>query len=107
MSWLSDRKNVGASHISVPRTALLYTKDEQAVRLEVHQSPGVLRLIVFGPGNAHRAFDFPDHTSLTEYQVTFERGLLDDGFQLRATAERRGGAERRAAPRRDNTDRRR
>ncbi len=107
MSCWSDRKNVGVSHSSVARTALLYTKEEQAVRLEVHQSHGVLQLIVFGPGNAHRAFDFPDGTALTEYQVTFERGLLDDGFELRATAERRAGADRRAAPRRDNNDRRR
>ena len=106
MSWLSDRKNVGFSHHTVQRTALLYTKDEQAVRLEVHESPGVLRLIVFGPGNEHRALDFPDGTSLTEYQGTYERGLLDDGFQLQAIAERRAGAERRAR-RRDSTDRRR
>jgi hypothetical protein len=106
MSWLSDRKNVGTSHTTVQRTALLYTKDEQAVRLEVHQSPGVLRLIVFGPGNAHRAFDFRDGRSLAEYQVTFERGLLDDGFHLQATAERRAGTERRAR-RRDSNDRRR
>ena len=106
MSRLSDRKNVGASHTTVQRTALLYTKDDQAVRLEVHQSSGVLRLIVFGPGNAHRAFDFPDGRSLTEYQVTFERGLVDNGFQLQAIAERRGGTERRARSR-DNTDRRR
>jgi hypothetical protein len=105
MSGLSDRKSVG-SHATVQRTALLYTKDEQAVRLEVYQTPGVMRLIVFGPGNAHRAFDFPDGRSLTEYQVTFERGLLEDGFQLQAIAERRGGMERRARSR-DSTDRRR
>ncbi len=105
MTWLSDRKNVGASH-TTQRTALLYTKDEQAVRLEVHQSPGVMRLMVFGPGNAHRACDFPDGRSLTEYQVTFERGLLDSGFQLQAVAERRGGTERRARSR-NTTERRR
>jgi len=97
---------VGSSHHTVQRTALLYTKDEQAVRLEVLESPGVLRLIVFGPGNEHRAFDFPDGKSLTEYQVTYERGLLDNGFHLQAIAERRAGANRRTRPR-DSTDRRR
>ena len=97
---------MGSSHHTVQRTALLYTKDEQAVRLEVLESPGVLRLIVFGPGNEHRAFDFPDGKSLTEYQVTYERGLLDNGFQLQAIAERRAGAERRTS-RRGSTDRRR
>jgi hypothetical protein len=97
---------VGASHTTVERTALLYTKDEQAVRLEVQHGPGVMQLIVFGPGNAHRAFDFPDGRALTEYQMTFERGLLDSGFQLQAIAERRGGTERRARPR-DNANRRR
>jgi hypothetical protein len=97
---------VGVPHHTVQRTALLYTKDEQAVRLEVHESPDMLRLVVFGPGNEHRAFDFPDGKSLTEYQVTFERGLLDDGFQLQAIAERRAGADRCVRPR-DSTDRRR
>jgi hypothetical protein len=97
---------VGSSHHTVQRTALLYTKDEQAVRLEVLESPGVLRLIVFGPGTEHRAFDFPDGKSLTEYQVTYERGLLDNGFHLQAIAERRAGADRRTRPR-DSTDRRR
>jgi len=97
---------VGSSHHTVQRTALLYTKDEQAVRLEVLESPGVQRLIVFGPGNEHRAFDFPDGKSLTEYQVTYERGLLDNGFHLQAIAERRAGANRRTRPR-DSTGRRR
>ena len=97
---------MGSSHHTVQRTALLYTKDEQAVRLEVLESPGVLRLIVFGPGTEHRAFDFPDGKSLTEYQVTYERGLLDNGFHLQAIAERRAGANRRTRPR-DSTDRRR
>jgi hypothetical protein len=97
---------VGSSHYTVQRTALLYTKDEQAVRLEVEESPGVLRLIVFGPGNEHRAFDFPDGKALTEYQVAYERLLLDNGFQLQAIAERRAGADRRASPR-GSTDRRR
>ena len=105
MSWLSDRKAMCASDTTIQRTALLYIKDQQAVRLEVHESDGVLRLIVCGPGNAYRAFDFPDDTSLTEYQVTFERGLLDKGFRLQAIAERRG-ADRLARPH-DETDRRR
>jgi hypothetical protein len=105
MSWLSDRKKVGISHI-VQRTALLYTKNEQAVRLEVHESPGALRLLVFGPGSEHRAFDFPDGKSLTAYQITYERELLDDGFHLQAIAERRAGADRRASSR-GSADRRR
>jgi hypothetical protein len=106
MRWLSDRKDVGSSHHTVQRTALLYTKDEQAVRLEVHESPGELRLMVFGPADEHRVFDFPDGKSLTEYQVTYERGLLDNGFHLQAIAERRAGADRRTSPR-GRTDRRR
>lgn len=97
---------MGSSHHTVQTTALLYTKDKQAVRLEVHESPAVLRLIVFGPGNEYRAFDFPDGTSVTEYQTTYERGLLDNGFHPQATAERRADADRRASPR-GSTDRRR
>ena len=106
LSGLSDRNDVGVSHHTVQRTALLYTKNDQAVRLEVYQGPATLRLLVFGPGREHRAFDFPDGKSLTEYQVTYERGLLDEGFHLQAVAERRGGGDRRTSPRNSN-DRRR
>ena len=104
--WGSDRKNVGADSRPVQRTALLYTKDQHAVRLEVLESAGVLRLIVFGPGTAYHAFDFPNGKSLTEYQTTYERELLESGFQLQAIAERRRSADRRARPR-DDKDRRR
>ena len=95
-----------ASRQIVQRTASLYTKEGQAVRLEVQEGPGVLRIIVYGPGNAYRTFDFPDGESLMEYQLTYERELLDGGFQLQARAERRSGAERRATPRGDTGRRR-
>lgn len=103
---MSDKKDVHVSHEAVQRTALLYTNNDQAVRLEVYKSPATLRLLVFGPGREHRAFDFPDGKSLTEYLVKYERGLLDEGFHLQAVAERRGGGDRRTSPRNSN-DRRR
>ena len=106
LSWSSDKQNVGTSSQTVQRTASLYVKGEQAVRLEVQEGPGVLRLVVYGPGDAYRTFDFPDDRSLTKYQSTYERGLLDSGFQLQAIAERRSGADRRVR-RRGDTDRRR
>lgn len=95
-----------SSRQTVQATASLYTKEGQAVRLEMQEGPGLLRLIVDGPGNAYRPIDFPDRKSLTEYQLTYERELRDSGFQLQATAERRGGADRRGISRGD-TDRRR
>jgi hypothetical protein len=97
---------VASSHQTIQRTASLYTKDGQAVRLELQEGPGLLRLIVYGPGNAYQPIDFSDRKALTAYQSTYERDLLDRGFQLQASAERRGGADRRARPR-DNTERRR
>jgi len=106
LSWSSDKQNVGTSNQTVQRTASLYVKSDQAVRLEVQEGPGLLRLVVFGPGDAYRTFDFPDDTSLMEYQSMYERGLLDSGFQLQAIAERRSGADRRVK-RRGDSDRRR
>jgi hypothetical protein len=96
---------VESSHQTVQRTASLYTKEGQAVRLELQEGLGLLRLIVYGPGNAYQPIDFPDRKSLMEYQLTYERELRDSGFQLQATAERRDGADRRAKVRGD-TDRR-
>jgi hypothetical protein len=81
---------MSSSTDAVRRTAWLYTRGEQAVRLEMQDGSGVTRLLVFGPGNARGAFDFPDESALLEYQSTYERGLLDNGFALRVTADRRG-----------------
>ena len=84
---------MGSSTETVRRTAWLYTRGEQAVRLEVQEGVGLIQLLVFGPGNAYGAFDFPDESALLEYQSTYERGLLNSGFALRVTADRRGAAD--------------
>ena len=64
-----------------------------------------MRLLVFGPGTAHGVFDFPGERELLEYQSTYERGLIDSGFSLRVTSDRR--AERAPREPRDGKDRRR
>jgi len=81
---------MSSSTEAVRRTAWLYTRGEQAVRLEMQEGAGVARLLVFGPGSARGSFDFPDENALLEYQSTYERGLLENGFSLRVTADRRG-----------------
>lgn len=91
---------------AVRRTAWLYTRGEQAIRLEVQEGVGLARLLVFGPGNAYGAFDFPDEKALLEYQGTYERGLLDSGFTLRVTTDRRDTGHR-DAPRWAGSNRRR
>ena len=80
---------MSSSTEAVHRTAWLYTRGEQAIRLEIHEGSGITRLLVFGPGTAHGAFDFPDESALLEYQSIYERGLLDNGFALRVTTDRR------------------
>ena len=82
----------------VQRTASLYTRDNQAIRVEVHEGPGVLRLIVLGPGDKCRTVDFTGEKPLTEYQSIYECALLDAGFQLQAVAERRGRGGRPPRP---------
>lgn len=72
--------------------AWLYTRDSQAVRLEVQRERGVIRLHVYGPLTKYEALDFPDEMSLLDHQATRERQLLADGYHLQATAERRASA---------------
>ena len=69
--------------------AWLYTRDSQAVRLEVQRERGVIRLHAYGPGTSYDVTDFPDELSLFDHQAARERQLIADGYHLQATAERR------------------
>lgn len=75
---------------ALDRMAWLYTRDSQAVRLEVQRERGVIRLHVYGPLSHYEAVDFSDEIGLLDHQAARERQLLADGYHLQATAERRG-----------------
>jgi hypothetical protein len=54
-----------------------------------------LKLEVKGPREAVTAHEFPDPLALVEYQSTAERRLLNTGYEVVATTERRTGKDRR------------
>jgi hypothetical protein len=88
------------------RTALLFTRGHESVHLEVQDGRFGPQLLIRGPGSASRLCDFQDLGSLLEYQSSYEKELLDDGYRLCAIAERRSGEERRTKSR-TKRDRRR
>ena len=88
------------------RMAWLFTRGESSVSMTVEEKPGVVRLLVRGPGTATATYNFPDLTQLMEFARLQERRLHDDGFQLQAVTERRNRPDRRQASRSPTPDRR-
>jgi hypothetical protein len=87
--------------VSVDRSVVrMFTLEPDTVRWETRIIDGRgLEMRVFGPGTLGRTQAFPDALSLVEYQVQFERQLLANGYTLLPQSERRGGYDRRQAPR--------
>jgi hypothetical protein len=82
--------------------AWLYVRGEQSVRVEMQDG----RLAVFGPGALYHEIQFDDGVAAMLEHSHIEQELVRDGWSLeQMTTERRGGQERRAAPR--GPDRRR
>jgi hypothetical protein len=71
------------------RTAWLFTRNQQSVRVELRQTPAGVQLLIDGPGAAASTHDFPPGTSVDSFRDDYERKLLADGFRLQVVAERR------------------
>jgi hypothetical protein len=84
--------------------AWLFTRDDESVRLQIHEQGEAFRLFVHGPGTAHTSHDFDTMTSLMIFVTNFQEQLRADNFRLQASAERRGGERR---PRSGGSERRR
>jgi len=97
---------VGTSVLLRQRTALLYSRLNETVHVEVLDDAGRPHLVVSGPANRRRTRDFADEASLSLFLERLRRKLTGQGFELIASVERRSGAERRSS-RRVETDRRR
>lgn len=54
-----------------------------------------LQLDVKGPRDASAEHEFADPLALVEYQSTSERRLLNTGYEVLSTSERRSGKDRR------------
>lgn len=84
----------------------LFTSAAHSVRLHVQPGPAGFQLVIFGPGNATAEFDFAGMEHLERFREQYARDLIARGFELQAGAERRSGADRRAAQRPMSADRR-
>jgi hypothetical protein len=65
-----------------PRTAWLFTRGRDSVRLEVQNAERGVQLIVRGPGVKRATYDFPDTLALLVHQAEMERQLVGLGFFL-------------------------
>jgi hypothetical protein len=71
--------------------AWLFTRDEESVRLQIHEQGEAFRLVVNGPGHAQVTHDFDTMSSLMIFVTNYQEQLRANNFKLQASAERRGG----------------
>ena len=69
--------------------AWLYTREDESVRVEVHEDAGVWAASITGPGNENRLRVFHDRATFDTFRAEHNRELLSKGFRLRAMSERR------------------
>jgi hypothetical protein len=75
--------------MTMERTAWLFTRNDDSVRMELQTSADGVQLVIEGPGEASSRFDFPPGTAVDNFRREFEQKLLDEGYRLQAVAERR------------------
>jgi hypothetical protein len=84
--------------------AWLFTRDDESVRLQIHEQGDAFRLAVNGPGATQTRHDFDTMTSLMIFVTNYQEQLRANNYKLQASAERRDG-DRRQRP--GGSDRRR
>lgn len=89
------------------RTAWLFTRNEESIYVQLQRQPNGWRLVVQGPAEANKTYDFSDGDALVTFHESIERHLLTAGFRLQAIAERRAGVDRRRDRRAGSRERRR
>jgi hypothetical protein len=72
MSRVSDR----------PRTAWLFTRGRESVRMQVIGEGRCITLRVAGPGAKRAAYDFPDMLALLQHEAQLESHLVAQGYTL-------------------------
>ena len=81
--------------MTMQRTAWLFTKDGESVRLEIVDTNEGVQLVIEGPSAHNHKYDFPAGTAMEGFRREYEDKLLADGYRLQAVAERRLDVERR------------
>jgi hypothetical protein len=74
--------------------AWLFTRDDESVRLQIHEQGEAFRLVVNGPGTAQTSHDFDTMTSLMIFVTNYQEQLRANNYKLQASAERRDGDRR-------------
>ena len=69
--------------------AWLFTRDDESVRLQIHEQGEGFRLTVNGPGTAQATHDFDTMNSLMIFVTEYQEQLKANEFRLQASAERR------------------
>ena len=83
--------------MTMERTAWLFTRAEDSVRLEVRSTGEGVQLVIEGPGARISRYEFPAGTTVEGFRSDYEDKLLSDGYRLQVVSERRVD-EKRAAP---------
>jgi len=92
------------AHMSaMERTAWLFTRGGESVRIELSTMAAGVQLTIDGPGPAASTHEFPPGTSVEPFRVEYEKKLQEQGYKLQIVAERRNDPDR--AP--ESRDRRR
>ena len=75
--------------MTMARTAWLFTKDDDSVRLEIVETPEAIQLLIDGPGETTSRYDFPAGTAVESFRRDYEEKLVGDGYRLQVVSERR------------------
>jgi hypothetical protein len=75
--------------MTMERTAWLFTKDEESVRVEIRSTGEGVQLVIEGPGARISRYEFPAGTAVEGFRSDYEDKLLSDGYRLQAVSERR------------------
>jgi len=67
----------------------LYTREDESVRVEVHEDGGVWAAAIMGPGTEDRLRVFRNQDAFDTFRAEHDRELVSKGFRLRALSERR------------------
>ena len=81
---------------SQPAPTWLYTRQGEAVRIEVRDQGSSYGLVIHGPGHRRRDIECPDPWAVIERQLAEETHLVTLGYMLeRFTSDRRRSSSRR------------
>ena len=75
--------------MSMERTAWLFTREQESVRLEVRSTGEGVQLVIEGPGERVSRYEFPAGTAVEGFRSDYEDRLIADGYRVQAVSERR------------------